>query len=548
MFNIKHTYKDAKRLKQIATALFKVGLGYYLEELKLNHHLFWHQRIQKQEKPRDLPQKVRMVMDELGGSFVKLGQLLSLRSDLIPEEYCEEFSKLQDGVTPFAYGAVKGTIEKESKHKLSQIFSYFDKEPVASASIGQVHKARLLNGERVVVKIQRPKIKEIMNQDIDLLYYLVDLLQKKFENIREHNLREIVDEFKRYTLDELDYLKEGRNIDKFFNNFKDSETVRVPKLYKDFTTQKVLTMSYIDGIPIDDKEGFEEWGCDDSVVAKNLANCFLKQVFEFGFFHADSHPANVFVLPENKIALLDYGICGHLTEEMKENLLDMLISLVHRDINNVVDCFLGMGVLEEKDEKLVSELGMIVEEHAESSMEEIDVVKLFNELTFVARKYKFKLPVDFILLVKAIVTCEGVGRSLDSKFKLSDSLHGYVDDLTARRLKPGHVIKAFVDDVNEFKSNMKLIPTQVNQILARLKGGGLGVQFERKDLVQLEREMERSTNRVSMGVIIAALIVASAIVLQAGKGNWLAFLGFLTAIFLTINIITSVIKERRVIV
>ena len=548
MFSIKYAYKDAKRLKQIAGVLFKVGLGYYLEDLKLNHHLFWHQRITKQEKPKDLPRRLRMAMDELGGSFVKLGQLLSLRPDLIPEEYCDEFAKLQDGVTEFSYVKVKEIIEKELKHKLKEIFSYFDKEPIASASIGQVHKARLLSGERVVVKVQRPKIQELMHEDIDLLYYLADILQNKFKDLKEHNLRSIVDEFKRYTLEELDYLKEGKNIDKFYDNFKEDKTVKVPKLHKDFTTQKVLTMSYIDGIPIDDKEGFEDWGCDDDIISKNLAHAFLKQVFEFGFFHADPHPANVFVLPNNKIAFLDYGICGRLSEEMKEKLLDMLVSLVHRDINGVVDGFLGIGILEEKNDALVQELGMIVEEYADNNVDEIEFVKLFKELMFVAKKYNFKLPVDFILLVKAIVTSEGVGRSLDPKFSLSSALHKYVEELTAKKLSPGHVVKAFVEDVNEFKDNIKLVPKQVNQILARLKRGELGVHFERKDLVQLEREIDKSSNRISMGVIISALIVASAIVLQVRNGKWLAIIGFVIAIFLTINLLISVIKERRVIV
>ena len=548
MFNIKHAYKDAKRLKQIASVLFKVGLGYYINELRLNHHLFWHQRVGKQDKPKDLPKRLRMAMDELGGSFVKLGQMLSLRPDLLPKEYCDEFSKLQDGVTSFSYGEVKKIVENELKHKLNQVFSYFDKEPIASASIGQVHKARLMNGERVVVKVQRPDIEEIMKEDVDLLYYLANILQKRMEGLKEHNLKVIVDEFKRYTLEELDYLKEGKNIDKFYNNFKKDKRYKVPKLHPDFTTKRVLTMSYIDGIPIDDKEGFEEWGCDDVIVAKNLADFFLKQYFEFGFFHADPHPANVFVLPNNKIALLDYGICGQLTDEMKEKLLDMLISLVHRDIDGVVDGFLSIGVLEEKSEELVNELSMLVEDYAESKIEQIDVVHLFNELLLVAQKYEFSMPVDFILLVKSIVTGEGVGRGLDSKFDLSKELHHYVEDLTLKKLSPEHVIKEVKEEVKKFRDNLVLVPRQINEILSKLKRGELGVHFERKDLVQLEREIDKSSNRMSLGVIIAALIVASAIVLQVQNGKILAVIGFLIAIFLTINLLISVIRERRIVV
>jgi len=546
--DLKHAYKDAKRLKQITGVMFKTGLGYYLENLKLNHHLFIHQRTNTDQIPEDLPRKLRMAMDELGGTFVKLGQLLSLRPDLIPDEYCKEFSKLQDDVTPVKYEVIRETVENELKHSISEIFSYFDKEPIASASIGQVHKARLLNGTRVVVKIQRPNIKQLMEEDIDLLYHLSGIAQHQIPSFEKYNPKALVDEFKRYTEEELDYLKEGRNIDKFYHNFKDYDKMKVPKVFWDFTTNKVLTMGYIDGIPIDDKEGFKDWGCNEKELSNNLADVFLKQVFEFGFFHADPHPANLFVLPGNKIALLDYGICGTLKEKDRESLIDMLIYLVHRDINGVVEKFLSLGVLEDKNDQLAEELSSLVEEYAEANLEQIDAVKLFTQMIEVAKKYEFRLPADFVLLVKAIVTIEGVGQSLDKGFNLGDKLHEYTDTLISKKLRPSHIAKAIVSDINEFKDNVTSIPRQINEILIKLRKGELGVHFERKDLVQLEREIDKSSNRVSMGIIIAALVVASALVLQVNNGKWLAVVGFLIAIFLTIGLIISVMNERRVIV
>ena len=548
MIGIKHAYRDAKRLKQIVAAMLKSGLGYYIYKLELRQHLFWHQKIINQEKPTELPVKIRTAMDELGGTFIKLGQLLSLRPDLIPKEYCDEFSRLQDDVTGFPYEKAKSIIEEELKQNLEEIFSYFEKEPIASASIGQVHKARLINGTRVVVKVQRPDIKELMDTDIELLHYFAELLQKHLEGLESYNLQGIVEEFRRYTLDELDYLKEGRNIDKFYKNFLNNGIVKIPKVYWDFTTKKVLVMGYIDGIPIDDKDGLKDWNCDEKIISKNLADCFLKQVFEYGFFHADPHPANIFVLPGNKIALLDYGICGSLSEELKERLEDILFSLVHRKINKVVDGFLSVGLIEERDQNLVSELEAIVEEYADSDIDQINFPHLFYDMVFIARKYNFSLPIDFILLAKAIVTIEGVGMQLNPDFNLGDTLHEYVDTMTSRRLNPGHILKAFVDDVSNLRDNVKLVPKQINEILFKLKRGDLGVHFERKDLVQLEREMDKSSSRVSMGVIIAALIVASAIILQVNNGKWPAVVGFFIAIFLTINLFISSIKDRRIIV
>ncbi len=547
MVDVKHVYRDAHRLKQIVSVLFKSGLGYYLYQLKLGDHLFWHQRVE-QKKPMDLPKKIRIAMDELGGTFIKLGQLLSLRPDLIPKEYCEEFSRLQDNVSSFPFNDVKKIVESELKHKIEEIFSNFEKEPIASASIGQVHRAKLLNGTRVVVKVQRPEIKEIMDADIDLLYHLAELLQNHVEDVKEYDLKSIVDEFKRYTLNELDYLKEGRNVDRFYRNFLNSETVKVPKVYWDFTTKKVLVLSYIDGVPIDDKEGLREWSCDEKIISRNLADCFMKQVFEYGFFHADPHPANLFVMPGNKIVLIDYGICGNLTEDMREKFIDMLISLVGRRFDEFADGFLNIGMIEEKNEELTHDIEAIVEEYADASIEQVDVVHLFNDLVLFSRRNNILLPVDFILLAKAVVTIEGVGLQLNPDFSLSATLHEYVDNLTTKRLRPSYLVKTFVGDISGLAKNIKSMPRQVNEILQKLNRGELGVRFERKDLVQLEREIDRSSNRVSLGVIIAALIVASALVLNSGNGKWLAVTGFLIAIFLTIQLFLSVINERRIVV
>ena len=547
MVDVKHVYRDAHRLKQIVSVLFKSGLGYYLYQLKLGDHLFWHQRVE-QKKPMDLPKKIRIAMDELGGTFIKLGQLLSLRPDLIPKEYCEEFSRLQDNVSSFPFNDVKKIVESELKHKIEEIFSNFEKEPIASASIGQVHRAKLLNGTRVVVKVQRPEIKEIMDADIDLLYHLAELLQNHVEDVKEYDLKSIVDEFKRYTLNELDYLKEGRNVDRFYRNFLNSETVKVPKVYWDFTTKKVLVLSYIDGVPIDDKEGLRESRCDEKIISRNLADCFMKQVFEYGFFHADPHPANLFVMPGNKIVLIDYGICGNLTEDMREKFIDMLISLVGRRFDEFADGFLNIGMIEEKNEELTHDIEAIVEEYADASIEQVDVVHLFNDLVLFSRRNNILLPVDFILLAKAVVTIEGVGLQLNPDFSLSATLHEYVDNLTTKRLRPSYLVKTFVGDISGLAKNIKSMPRQVNEILQKLNRGELGVRFERKDLVQLEREIDRSSNRVSLGVIIAALIVASALVLNSGNGKWLAVTGFLIAIFLTIQLFLSVINERRIVV
>ncbi len=546
MLNAKTAYRDVRRLREIVSVAFKCGLGYYIHKLKLKHFLLFHQKTSEQfRKPEDLPLKLRMAMDELGGTFVKLGQLLSLRPDLIPDEYCKEFEKLQDEVTPFDYEDAKKIVEGDLKHKLGEVFSHFDQKPIASASIGQVHKARLLNGEKVVVKVQRPDIKDKMEADIDLLYYVVDLVEKYVNNLKNYNLRGILEEFERYTKEELDYFREAKNIDRFYKNFEGDDTVKIPKVYWDFTNKRVLTMRYIDGVEIDDKEGMVELGCDNKIVSKNLADCFLRQIFEFGFFHADPHPANVFVLKGNKIALLDYGIVGSLSFELKEQLNNFLIVLVHREIPKVVSGFMNLGMLEETNSELEKDIEMLIEEYAGTKIEEVDIPHLFSELMYVAARYKFRLPVDFVLLMKATITCESVGQELDPGFNLSSTLKEYVHDLEIKKLKPSRIIKDFVSNISNFRHAMTILPRQTSDILEKLKRGELKVQFEHRDLKDLEKEIDRGSNRISMGVVIAALIVASAIVLQINKTKWMAVLGFAIALILSMMLTLNMIKERR---
>jgi len=545
MLNVKRAFRDAKRLRDIIGIAFKCGLGYYIQKIKLKDSLFFHQKASGDfKKPEDLPLKLRMAMDELGGSFVKLGQLLSLRPDLIPDEYCEEFAKLQDNVTPFEYEQAREIVESELKHKLWEVFSSFDKKPIASASIGQVYRATLLNGEKVVAKVQRPDIKEKMDADIDLLYYLAELIEKHVNN--KYNLKEVVEEFERYTRDELDYIKEAKNVDRFHKNFFDDKTVKTPKVYWDYTSRRVFVMSYIDGVEISDKEGLEELNCDNKLVSKNLANCFLKQVFEFGFFHADPHPANVFVLKNNRIALLDYGIVGSLNDELKEKLNKFLANLVDRNVSKLIDNFMDLGILEERNINLEKDVSDILEEYGGKEIQDINVPKLFNELISTASKHRFKLPVDFILLAKATVTCEGVGQQLDPEFNLSNTLKEYVYNTEMKKFKPSRIVKDFIESISNIRNAAKILPGQTTEILDKLKRGELKVQFEHKDLKDLEKEIDKGSNRISMGVVIAALIVASAIVLQLNKTKWMAIAGFGIALILSIMLTMDMIREGRV--
>jgi len=549
-WKFKTAFRDFKRIKEISSVLFKEGMGYYVHKLKLKHHLFLKpdERNRRDEEPKNIPQNLRKAMDKLGPTFVKIGQFLSLRPDLIPEEYCEEFSKLQDDVSGLKFSTIKKIVQEELKIKLDEVFSSFHEEPIASASIGQVHSARLLNGQHVVVKVQRPNIKPIIEADIDILYYLVDLAKKHIDGMENYNLKVLVEEFERYTRDELDYIKEGRNIDKFYENFKDDVNVIIPKVHWDYTTSKVLTMTYINGISIDDKDMLIEEEYDPRIIASNLADAFLRQAFEFGFVHADPHPANVFVCSGNKIALLDYGIVGNITEEHREQLTNLLIKIVRRDLDGVLNVFLELGILEDESqgEDLKDDLRNMIDEYMGSEVQQVNVPRLFREFLNTSSKYRFKVPKDLVLLGKAIITIEGVGRELDPEFNLSSKLSEYVEDVEVERIGFKYMIKNFGRNFKNYKKIVTDLPKQTSEILDRLKRGELTVHFKHKDLDLLEKEIDKGSNRVALSVLIGALILSSSLILNIRGSKGLAISGFVLAFVLSLFLVFSMYKERNI--
>ena len=298
--------ENLKRVKYIVSILTKQGFGYFIERLNLKRYIPFKERIklgkEKKEK-KSAPVRLRLALEELGPTFVKFGQLLSTRPDIIPEDFIKELSKLQDNVPPFSYRQVEEQIKKELGKPINEIFLYFDKKPIASASIGQVHEAKLKNGKKVAVKVQRPDIEKTINEDLDILTFFADIVDKHMPKFKIYNPKGLVEEFKKTIKKELNYRIEANNICRFYQNFKDSKTVVVPKVYQEYSTKKVLTMSFIEGTKISELWRIKEKWLNKKVIAKNGANAFFKQILIDGFFHADPHPGNIFVL-KNNVCLL----------------------------------------------------------------------------------------------------------------------------------------------------------------------------------------------------------------------------------------------------
>ena len=543
--SIKEAYQDIKRLEHIASVLFKHDLGFYVYQLRLHHHLRVSERVRGQPSPpSSVPEKLRKSLEELGPTFIQLGQLLSLRPDLIPNEYCEEFKKLQDSVHPFSTKQALSILKEELKKSKDEIFSEFSEEPIASASIGQVYKAKLLNKEIVAVKIQRPDIQKTIEQDIQLLKHLAFLAEKYSPELKKYNIQEIIKEFERYTKNELDYYREGRSIQKFYEMFKDSKTVVTPKVYWDYTGKRVLTMSYIDGIKIDNEKELEKRNYSKKEIATNLANCFMHQVIEHGFFHADPHPANVFILPKNKIALLDFGIVGRLDDELKRKLTNIFIALTRKDMKKVVYGLRALGVIEKPNENLEEELSLLIMEYGSADVNQIDISSLFRDFLNITLRYNMKLPVNFVLLTKAIITCESVGRSLYPEFNMADYSKDYVEKLIANRYSIENITKQVKNNLAEFSDVITNLPSNINKTINKLQSGEIKLDIEDADVKELSANISHGSDKIAMGLIIAALIVGSALILQTGRVKWVAVFGFIMATILSIVLTTSILKER----
>ena len=546
--------RNFRRIKQIANVLFSNQLGYVVDRLNLRSTLSFGHRLQPAEKPkRSIPERMRISMEELGGSFVKLGQLLSLRYDMLPKEYCDELSKLQEGVKPFSFLQAKQIVEKELGKPISAVFKEFDQQPIAAASVGQVHRAVLKSGETVAVKVQRPSIGEIFEADIDLLYHLARLMEKRFPELREYNPVGIVQEFERYTKRELDYLFEAKNIDIFHENFKNDLTVRIPKVHWDLTTSKVLTMEYIHGVRVSEIQKFKKMRVDKQKIAKNVTNAFIRQVMEFGVFHADPHPGNIFVVRDSVIAMLDFGIVGKLTPELKDKIEDMLIALVTKDVEMLAQTIIDIGIvdgevnLKQFKDDLVDRLG----DYYGASLNQVSTVNLFFDALALGRKYRMKFPTAYVLLIKSLVTTQGFMHAIAPEFNFIEECKPAVERRMIARGKPGHMLSSMRRNIRNFRYFFTEFPQDVTSLMRTLKKGALvNIDVDNKDIKKLTHELDSSSNRLTFGMIIAALIIASALFMQAELepivfGVPLAtIVSWAAALFVIMCLIISITREQ----
>ncbi len=518
--------RSIRRYRSILGILIKYGFGHIVEQLNINYYLELGRRFVTLGKaPREIERlspaaRLRLAMEELGPSFVKMGQILSTRPDLIPKEYASEFRKLQDNVPPEKEEVIREVIEAEFGADVDTLFAEFSPAPLAAASIAQVHCARLHTGEEVVVKVRRPKIRDILETDLDILMGLAYLVENHLQTDLIADPVAIVREFRRVINRELDFSREGHTIDRFRENFRDDATFSVPEVFWPFTGETVLTMERIAGVKVSEIDLLRQGGYDLKVIAERGADIFLMQVLEFGLFHGDPHPGNVFILPENRIAMLDFGMVGHLDETLKYQLIDLLVSLTDRDVEHIMHQLLFSGeIADETDRRqLKRELGEFIDEHYEIPLRLLNAGRLLTDFVEILQKHKIKFPPDLILLGKALVTMEGIGRQLDPEFNMIAHIKPFVEHMLRERLAPGNISREAVRTGHSYLKLFRTLPGDIKEFINRINRNRFKISLEHRGLDKLITDLDRSSNRLSFSMLVGSIIIGSSLVILTDKG------------------------------
>ena len=527
IFHIDRTYRNIRRYRQIVSVFIKYGFGGLLEQLNLDYYLALGKslitlhRIKRDDLIRfSKGERLRLALEELGPTFVKLGQLLSTRPDLVSPDILSELRKLQDKVPGFPYSEVRKQIETSMGIPLEEAFSEFKPEPVAAASISQVHRARLFDGTEVAVKVQRPEIEELIATDIDIMYTLAELAAKHISELETYQPTLLVREFAKNIRLELDFHVEGRNIDRFAKNFARDPTVHIPTVYWSQTGSKVLTLEWIDGIKIDELQSGET-GCDPVILAAHGADFILRQILEFGLFHGDPHPGNLFVLPGNVIVPIDFGLVGRLDDELATALLDLLLSVLKQDVQALLRVLFKIGVVDEEKinlRELRADLFDLMDRYVGVSLKDLRLQNLVQDFIRIISFHQIRFLPDFMLLLRVLISVEGTARKLDPSFDFFNHAAPLVQKLAEKRFSPEQLQKIVSSQLREVSSLLEIVPGATRDILKKLSRGRLRFEFEHLGLDLFSKNLDRIANRISFTMVVSAIIIASSLIMSADNG------------------------------
>ncbi len=552
------TYQNIRRFHKIVAILIKYGFGGLVKELKLFPFLASLERVlffRRTKKELSIPERIRLVLEGLGPTFIKLGQVASTRADLLPPEWIEELKKLQDAVPPFPFEKVKEVVEHGLKAPLSEKFKTFEETPCASASIAQVHYAVLMDGQEAAVKVKRPGIDKIIESDISVMHTIAYLLDRYVPQAKRYRPVEVVNEFARVIHREQDFTVEGANVNRFCKMFEGDTTVKVPEVFWDYTTSEVLTLERIYGTPLDETEKIKAKGLDIKKIAENGIRAFFKQVFEFGYFHADLHPGNIFTSDDGTIIYLDFGIVGRLDENLRRYLASLLFHLIRQDYHNMALIHREMGLISKDVDmgEFEEALRDIAEPVLGRTLEQINMSGLIMKLIRTARRFQMRLQPNLLLLQKSMVIIEGVGRQLYPDIDMWEVAKPLIYKwMLKEKASPGRIYSRGKKRVDNFIEMATDVPYQVHSILSKTLSEELKIGFVHHRLETLSEEINILGQRFAMGMIIAALIIGSSFLAMANKSMavfWgmpaVSWVGFIMAGILGLRMGSSVLKRDK---
>ncbi|MDQ7096005.1 AarF/UbiB family protein [Desulfosporosinus sp. PR] len=551
--------RHLKRYRDVAKVLARHGFGFFVEEIGLIHMLSLPKRLftdWEEIDPLSMGERIRQVLEELGPTYVKIGQIASTRADIIPEEILSELVKLQDSVAPFAFEEVRRIIEEELGAPLEEIFTTFEETVLAAASIGQVHRAQLRTGERVAVKVQRPNIKVLIETDLEILLDLATLAEHRVARMERLQLREVVEEFAKSLRNELDYTIEARNAEKIAKQFKTDSTIHIPNIYWDYSTQKVLTMEYVEGVKLNRFEEIDRNGYNRKDIAEHLVKALFHQVLIEGFFHGDPHPGNIFLLPDGVLSFIDFGMVGRLTQEMKYNFASMVIAMMRQNTESMIQAVLKIGIMpEDVNLSLLSkEVDELREKYMDVPMSRISLGGAVGDLLAIAFRHQIRIPADFTLLAKSLLLLEGIVEKLDPQLSIMDMAKPFGLRLLKERYQPSTIAGRVWHNIMDYSELLVDLPKQMKVLMRDVLCGKIHLDVGVPELDVFLRKLDRIANQISFSIVLLSFsIVMMGLIIASALGRQPIMLwqipaieiGFGAAILMLIWLFVSIFKSGK---
>jgi ubiquinone biosynthesis protein len=544
------------RMSEIAQVAAKHGFGYLFETrgpAAVRSRLGREVEVDGAGSPRGV--RLREMLDELGPTFVKFGQLLSTRPDIVPPDIVFELKALQDAVTPFPFEAARAVVEAELGLTLEQLYLDFDETPVAAASIGQVHRATLPNGHRVVVKVQRPNAPRQIEADLELMYQLARIARERVRALEFIDTVAVVDEFARSIRQELDYRIEARNAEQFHKNFAGYQHVRVPRVYWSYSRSRVLTLERLEGVQLRDLNFGKYTMSERRQLAYRVAETWMAMIFRHGFFHGDPHPSNILVLEQSdQIGLVDFGTAGQLAPDDSSKLTGLFIEVVNQNVEAIPRRLGSLGVRypKEREEEFVDELRAIFDRYYGASLSEIDPIQVIREAFALIYRMQLTLPTRFILLDRAIATLGSVGIELYPDFNVFEVAKPYARELMIERFTPQRVAARAQNELRNYASMMLELPYQVHDVLQEVRDGQIEVGFRHQGLDDLIKRMDIVFNRLGIAMVAVGGAVTSGILAATIEGGFqilgvplVAAIGLFLSALLSIWLVWGVLRSGR---